>query len=159
MYQIKLRRAFMKCCISLALATVLSACGSSDSGTTTPPPTTPPPTTTVSFAAQIQPIFTGHCVVCHTSSGSAGNVLRLDIGTYNNLVNRPSVVTDLNGKLLVGTLVIPGNSADSLLYQRVSGIGLLSFLERMPLGALGGFLSASDQLLIKTWIDQGAKNN
>lgn len=154
MNPVKLRKFFMKCSMSMVVATLLSACGGGGSENSTPTPT---PATTVSFAAQIQPIFTGHCISCHTKSGAAGNVLWLDIGTYNNLVNRPSVVTDINGNLVAGTLVIPGNSVDSFLYKRVSGIGLPAVLERMPLG--GPFLSASDQLLIKTWIDEGAKNN
>jgi hypothetical protein len=81
----------------------------------------------------------------------------LDSGAYTDLVGRPSAVDATNLISPVGTLVIPGNSAGSRLYQRISGIGLPFPELQMPLG--GPFLSANDQNLIKSWIDEGAKNN
>src|SRR6185369_12148019 len=104
-----------------------------------------------SFATQIQPIFNANCIKCHTLSGAA-SLLILDIGAYTDLVGRPAVTSGSTG-----TLVIPGDSANSVLYERISKNGLPANQLQMPLG--GPFLSAADQTLIKTWIDQGAKNN
>jgi hypothetical protein len=78
----------------------------------------------------------------------------LNSGTFNNLINRPSNAAGLNP---TGTLVIPGDAANSVLFQRVSKQNLLIDLQQMPLG--GPFLSAADQTLIKNWIIEGALNN
>lgn len=105
-------------------------------------------TNTVSFASEIQPIFTSSCISCHQTGGTS-SFLPLTTGvSYNNLVNQTSTYTT------GGTLVIPGNSADSVLYKRISGntVGL-----QMP--RLLAPLSTSDQNLIQTWIDEGANNN
>ena len=157
MNPVELRRTMLKCCTGLALVTLLSACGSSSNGTPTPSPTpTPTPTpipTVVSFAAKVQPIFNVHCVGCHKVNGAA-SFLVLDTGAVTNLVNRPSITS---GAPPNSILVIPGNSASSVLYERISKNGIQPNQEQMPLG--GPFLSADDQNLIKTWIDQGAIDN
>lgn len=126
---------------------ILSAClygcggGGGDSSPTGP-------TSNVSFASSIQPIFNSSCVSCH-QTGQISSFLPLTNGvSYNNLVSKTS--TQSGG----GTLVIPGNSADSVLYKRVSGSSVGA---QMPKG--GPFLSTTDQNLIKTWIDEGAKDN
>jgi len=100
------------------------------------------PVATVSFATQIQPIFTANCTLnCHSPGGLAA-FLNLAAGSsYNSLL------------LSATPAVIAGSSATSRLYGRVSGT--LSPL--MPLG--GPPLSAANQTLIKNWIDQGAANN
>ena len=160
MNTVELRRTLLKCCTGLALVTLLSACGSNGNGTPSPSPSpspsptpTPTPTPTgVSFSTSIQPIFNTHCISCHTSTG-IGNILVLNSGTYTNLVNRPAVT---NPPGIAGTLVIPGDSANSVLFKRISG-DISPLLLRMPLG--GPFLSATDQNLITTWIAEGAKNN
>jgi len=150
MSPIELRKAIVKCCSGLVLATMMSACGSDGGGTATPSTPTPTPTA-VSFATNVQPIFNARCISCHTRTGVA-NFLVLDIGAFNNLVNRPTATSGNTG-----TLVIPGDSSNSVLYERISKNGLPANLLQMPLG--GPFLSTDDQNLIKTWIDQGAKNN
>jgi len=70
--------------------------------------------------------------------------------SYNNLVNQPSAQRpDL-------TLVIPGDSASSLVFQKVSQnsppVG-----SRMP--SLGDPLTAGELALLRDWIDQGALDN
>ena len=96
---------------------------------------------TVSFSAQIQPIFTANCVICH-SPGGIGSFMNLTAGNaYASLV------------LSSPPRVIAGSSATSVLYGRITG----AILPQMPLG--GAPLSAADQTLIKNWIDQGAANN
>ena len=99
----------------------------------------------ISFHAHILPILSANCS-CHRGGNSSGG-LRLDsydtliLGGNNNNTN-PEIV--------------PKNATKSLIYQKVSmpkpPVG-----ERMPQG--GPYLSIEDQLKIKNWIDQGAKNN
>ncbi|MCZ6698841.1 MAG: hypothetical protein O7D94_07930 [Planctomycetota bacterium] len=114
----------------------------------------PPSGNAVSFSGDIQPIFNASCIDCHSAGGFAdiqGIALRLTAGeSFNGLVNQPSSQqADL-------TLVVPGDSASSLLFQKVSSntppIG-----STMPL--IGGPLSAVQSGLIRDWIDQGAMNN
>lgn len=108
----------------------------------------------VSFANNIQPILSNNCTLCHVSAGgitSSGNASFLPLNSevsYANLVNKGSTYTS------GGMLVIPGNSSESVLFKRVSGItaGAQMPKDRPP-------LSSSDQNLIKTWIDEGALNN
>ena len=101
------------------------------------------PAATVSFATQVQPIFTASCVAaCHTPGG---------IAAFLNLTAGSSFASLLQS---ASPTVIPGSSATSRLYVRISGAtgGL-----QMPLGAPP--LSAANQTLVKDWIDQGAANN
>ncbi len=108
----------------------------------------------VSFRDQIQPIFDAHCIICHVDGGVAdlaGIALRLGAGlSFDMLVDQTSV---RDTRL---TFAVPGDSADSLLYLKVSSsnppVG-----SRMPLG--GPALSSTDVELIRTWIDEGAQNN
>ena len=92
-----------------------------------------------------------NCISCHVSGGIADAILHLNSGeSFAALVNQPSVQ---DASL---THVVPGDSASSLLFQKVSSdsppVGA-----RMPLG--GAALSRSDIDLIANWIDQGAVNN
>jgi hypothetical protein len=106
----------------------------------------------VSFDLDIQPIFDARCIVCHDFLGMAQDVLILKENvSYDNLVNEPATHT---GSPPSGTRVIPENSADSVLYQRVSGIGLPSGESIMPLG--GPPISPAAQQIIRKWIDEGA---
>ncbi len=114
----------------------------------------PPTGETVSFSANIQPIFNGNCTACHRAGGLAdisGIALRLVEGvSYDLLVDQPSSrQADL-------TLVVPGDSSASLLFLQVSSnsppVG-----STMPL--LGTLLSSTDLGLIRDWIDQGALDN
>ncbi len=70
--------------------------------------------------------------------------------SFAGLVNQPSVQDDSL------TLVVPGDSASSLLVNKIESsnpqVGV-----RMPLFGLA--LSQSEINLIKNWIDQGALNN
>ncbi|MEK6643945.1 MAG: hypothetical protein AABZ08_08550 [Planctomycetota bacterium] len=108
----------------------------------------------ISFANQIQPIFSANCAICHKPGGFAddqGITLYLTAGNAHGLlVNMPS---DQDSTL---TRVVPGNSAQSLLYLKISSdnppVGI-----RMPF--LRSPLSQSDINLIRDWIDQGALNN
>lgn len=111
-------------------------------------------TSTVSFAYDIQPIFNNNCITaCHQTGGTASAFLILtnDVA-YTNLVNKSSTQTTGGG-----LLVKPSDSANSVLYQRISGIGLDPSEQTMPQNR--SLLSSDDQTRIKTWIDEGALNN
>jgi len=120
-------------------------------------------TSTVSFASHVQPLFTQFslCTGCHVSGGSAAFLPLSDVGrdgvfvygtVYGNLVNQPSTRTD-DGTFLVK----PGDYVNSVLYQRVSGIGLPYGKYQMPPN--GPYLNANEQNVIKTWINEGALLN
>lgn len=108
----------------------------------------------ISFANDVQPIFTTRCAACHRDGGAAAlpNIaMRLDEGrSFASLVNQPS------GQNAGATLVIPGDSTNSLLFQKVSSpvppVG-----SRMPL--FSSPLDQAEQDLIRDWIDQGANDN
>jgi hypothetical protein len=110
---------------------------------------------TVSFAGNVQQqIFNPICITCHRVGGLANFLPLTSTVSYNNLVNEPATRT---GNPPTNDLVEPGDSANSVLYQRVSGIGLPSGESLMPLG--GAPLSPQLQNFIKTWINEGAINN
>lgn len=92
------------------------------------------------------------CTRCHTDAGrnpSGGMLLRGD-AAYGNLVNAPS-----RGK--PGAMrVVPGNPEASYVIHKIEGrtdiVGA-----RMPNG--GPYLSDGQILVIKRWIELGAKND
>jgi len=109
---------------------------------------------TVSFSQQVQPIFNELCITCHVTGGLAdleGIALKLTAAeSFNRLVNQSSVQdTSL-------TLVVPGDSTNSLLFKKVSS-------NSPPVGAtmplIGRRLTSDELTLIRDWIDQGAMNN
>ncbi|KAF0217559.1 MAG: hypothetical protein FD174_3238 [Geobacteraceae bacterium] len=132
-------------------------------GTTISAPVTPGapqqpvvfPSAGVSFSAHIQQIFDTYCIACH-AGGRIASFMPLTVGvSYANLVNVPAVHLQVTG-----TRVIPGDSANSVLYKRVSGSGLSDQNLRMPLG--GPFLDTLNPSAISAiqgWIGEGAQNN
>jgi hypothetical protein len=110
---------------------------------------------TVSFAGNVQQqIFNPICITCHRVGGFANFLPLTSTVSYNNLVNEPATRT---GNPPFDDLVEPGDSANSVLYQRVSGNGLPSGESLMPLG--GPPLNLQLQGFIETWTDEGANNN
>ena len=90
--------------------------------------------TDVSFATDIQPLFTAKCIVCHN-----GNTANPDLRTgsaYNNIVPQH---------------VVAGNAEASNLFNKLPG-------NNHPIDT-GFSLSADEMALIKAWIDEGAENN
>jgi len=88
----------------------------------------------VDFARDIEPILRTSCIGCH-GPGKQMAGLRLD--------EKSSVIDKV---------VLPGRSAGSILYQRITGAGDGA---RMPLG--GDPLPAEKISLIRRWIDEGAR--
>lgn len=88
----------------------------------------------ISFAADIQPIFTASCASCHPSFAEPD----LTVG------NSYSAITD-------GIYIVPEDLDASLLYQT-----LLWEVSPMPISEQ---LPASETNLVKLWIEQGALDN
>ena len=92
----------------------------------------------VAFTRDIQPIFEQRCYVCHGETTQQGE-LRLD--------SRDSVFRGGGSGVAA---VVPGNSANSLLYRYVAGLGET----RMP--PVEPFLSIKQIEQIREWIESGA---
>jgi hypothetical protein len=99
----------------------------------------PPADKQVDFKADIWPIFQSRCVECHKESKKKSG-LRLD-----NKADALKGGTE-------GAMVIPGNSAESLLIQLVMGTN--DNFDKMPPD--GDPLTAEQIGLLRAWIDQGA---
>ncbi len=93
----------------------------------------------VDFARDIQPIFQKHCITCHGSEKQESG-LRLD---------SPRFVKQGGDR---GAAFAAGKSAESLLYQSITGKGDVS---EMP--AEGPKLNPDQIALIRRWIEEGAK--
>lgn len=92
----------------------------------------------VQFERDIQPILAARCLACHGERKQSGG-LRLDVRALA-----------LRGGQS-GAVIVPGNVAASLLWQRIA---TEDATERMP--PAGERLNSAEIHLIKTWIDAGA---
>lgn len=99
------------------------------------PEVEPDPDVVVSFANEIQPIFTRECAFCHPVAAppdlTEGN-------SYEDIINVDIVPFDLDASVLYQTLITTDPN------------------ELMP---PGGALSNEDINLVKSWIEQGALDN
>jgi len=92
----------------------------------------------VDFVRDVQPIFQASCYTCHSGPQPQAG-LRLDV--------RSLAFKGSNA----GTVILPGNSTDSTLMHRVSGLGGLR-----PMPPTGKPLTGEQIGVLKRWIDQGA---
>lgn len=112
-------------------------------------------TDSISFSAQVQPIFTNNCAFagCHAGT-SPQQGMNLSGGlAHQNIVNVPS--TERSGMMRVR----PFQPDSSYLVHKIQGTqGTVGGSGgQMPLG--GTPLSAQQIALIRAWITQGARNN
>ena len=108
-----------------------------------------PPDGSSSFADDIQPIFDISCALsgCHVSSASRPPDLR-EGQSYSEIV-------DIESQSFAPLkLVKPTKPDESVIYLKI--VGDQSTGSRMP---PGGTLSDASILAIRTWIEEGAKNN
>jgi hypothetical protein len=113
---------------------------------------------TVSFSAQVQPIFTNGktCTdaACHDSVAPAR---ALDLTTaaksFTGLVNR------LSTQCTATKLVAPGNPEASYLVHKLLGPGSGPCFTGTQMPKVGVFLSTAQLTTIQTWISEGALNN
>ena len=96
------------------------------------------PDSAVSYAAHVQPLFTLRCAnsACHDDQSRAGD---LSLTSYIAMTSRPGIV-------------VPGNSAGSLLMQKIDG--RLPHSPGIPI-----IINDNQKKGIKKWIDEGARNN
>lgn len=92
----------------------------------------------------IEGLFESECFICH-SAGAATAGLDLETDLHAEVVDQPSS----SG----GTYVVPGDSANSELYQRVSSTGPFASSGVMPPGS---GLSSDAAKAVAEWIDNGA---
>lgn len=107
---------------------------------------------TVSFAAQVQPIFTANCAIagCHTPPSLTAGMNLSQGQAYTNIVNVPS------SQLAGWVRVAPGDTVNSLLYRKITE-NMPPVGSRMPDGRPP--LSPANIATIRDWILSGALNN
>ena len=101
----------------------------------------------VSFKSDVQPIIHDHCLNCHLPGGSGYKKSGLDLSSYENLMKGTKF----------GPVVIPGDSKASTFTRLLTGTnkGL-----KMPAGLNeAGTLDRQYILIMRKWVEQGAKNN
>ncbi len=105
----------------------------------------------VSFANEVQPIFTNNCALsgCHVSGGTAPFSLASGV-SHGQLVNQNATVGPCQGQKRVQ----PSDPNNSVLVKRLEGS---TCGNRMPLG--GSQLDPASIQLIRDWITQGAQDN
>jgi hypothetical protein len=97
------------------------------------------------YKDNVQPLFSSRCVKCHNTG------IALTPGqSWTSLVNVTATQS-------AGTLVIPGDSANSVLYNRLTGNGFPP-PSRMPKDG-PPFLTTNETSIIKSWIAMGAPND
>jgi len=94
----------------------------------------------VSFANDVQPIFSSNCTICHSGSGG------LTLTSFENL---------MAGTSIHGPVVTSGDGAGSIIIQKLRGTA--GFGGQMP----DGEPALSEDLIstIETWINEGALDN
>ena len=101
--------------------------------------------------ADVQSVFTRECVMCHQPYDAKGELTLHPGGAWANVVNVTSSQMDM-------LLVKPGDPEQSYLYRKLTdthteagGNG-----EEMPFDAR---LTATQLEIVRSWIEQGARNN
>ncbi|RKZ11987.1 hypothetical protein DRQ50_12680 [bacterium] len=137
-----MNRRSIPCCVFVLLVLV----GCSDHGTEPPSGGGGSGTTTVSYAADVQPIWTANCTVCHGAGGNAGLDLRMpDSRTH---------LVDVDAVNWPGKLVVADESDQSVLYLKLMGAPGVG--DRMP---QGGVLGTGALETVRRWIVEGALDN
>lgn len=101
---------------------------------------------TVSFAHDIKPVLQKHCSECHMDGGEGYKASGFNIQNYDSLMKGTKI----------GPVIVPGNAFSSTLVALIEGRANPAI--RMPHGDRP-MLTKEEIEKIKSWIDQGAKNN
>lgn len=99
----------------------------------------------VSYSKDIQPMLAKNCIECHVPGKAGFEASGLDMTSYQSLMK--------GGKF--GPLVKPGDAFTSALNMLVEGRANPAI--RMPHGKEK--LSAANIEMLKTWVNEGARNN
>jgi len=100
----------------------------------------------VSYSKEVQPILQTHCVECHTGTGAGITKTGLDMGSHEGLMKGTKF----------GPVIKPGDSLSSTLVLLIEGKADPSI--NMPHGGREP-MPQTQIAVIRTWVDQGAKNN
>ena len=109
-------------------------------------------TTIVSYAADVQPIFTMWCASgnCHNPPGPRRNLDLSDYAAVNS-----TAIGIVSGQAAPMNFIEPFDSANSYLMHKIDGT-------HGSVGGAGGQMPVGSQAeadLVRAWIDQGAQNN
>ncbi len=99
----------------------------------------------VSFSAEVQPLLVARCGHCHVPGQAGYEASGLSMASYEALMKGTKF----------GAVVIPGDALSSALTMLIEGRADPSI--RMPHGDQP--LAAAEQLLVRRWVEQGARNN
>lgn len=97
-----------------------------------------------SYERDIEPIIQWRCITCHSAGGEGARKSGLDLSSYEAL---------MAGTREGGELIVPGSPETSSFMVMVTRKDHL----RMPFGAPP--LADDEIRVLRTWIEQGAKNN
>ncbi len=100
----------------------------------------------VSYSKDVQPILQANCGECHAEGGAGLEKSGLDMSSYDSLMKGTRF----------GAVIVAGDSVSSTLVLLVEGKEVDPSIA-MPHGAAK--IPDADIAKIKSWIDQGAKNN
>jgi len=108
----------------------------------------------VSFKQDVKPIINDTCLECHDGKGEGSEESGLILNTYDDLMRGTKF----------GQVVVPGDSESSTLYRLISHkadpkIHMPPHTKDTLASKIKNPLSDKQIEVVKTWIDQGAKNN
>jgi hypothetical protein len=125
--------------IALSIATVAIASGCSKE---------------ISYSKDVKPIINTSCLECHDGKGEGSEESGLILNTYDDLMRGTKF----------GQVVVPGDSESSSLYRLISHkadpkIHMPPHTKDTLASKIKAPLNKKQIEIVKTWIDQGAKNN
>ncbi len=108
----------------------------------------------VSYSKDVKPIITDRCLECHDGKGEGSEESGLVLVTYDDLMRGTKF----------GQVVVPGDSESSTLFRLVAHkadpkIHMPPHTKDTLASKIKTPLSEDQIATIKTWIDEGAKNN
>lgn len=109
---------------------------------------------TISYAADIEPIFRQHCIECHDTTGEGVAASGFSVHNYESVMKGTNF----------GPVVVPGSSMSSTLYlvvaeQTAPEIHMPPHHSESLAEGRGEHLPQEHVDAIGAWIDQGAQNN
>lgn len=107
-----------------------------------------------SFNKDVKPIISTSCLECHDGKGEGSEESGLILVTYDDLMRGTKF----------GQVVVPGDSESSTLYRLIAHkadpkIHMPPHTKDTLASKIKTPLSNKQIEIVKTWIDQGAKNN